>query len=277
MHCLYKCLQLLFLIWTDANSGESLLCLSQLITAPSLHCPPTPSMEPHYRAREPMWALLYIKVWSLIKQPLPEFWDLSEGLLSRCQQWSPTYPWSTPELGCLSVPGPSFLPDHGIPRSHATLQSAVNRDEVFALLRLWCISRQVWGTWKPLEQSPNWTLHLSLGAARKNVLLISGGLAYHRPPVSFSAPPDSQRTSSPMEMGDGGCRTWGLGLPVCDLWCSFQAGFSLSLWVPSGSLRSQSDCHSFLHVHLSYSLSTSFHSVFSENCSTCICNIFFSF
>lgn len=166
-HCLYKCLQLLVLIWTDADTGESPLCLSQLITAPSLHCPRIPSMEPHYSAREPMWALLYIKVWSLIKQPLSEFWALSEGLLSRCQQWSPAYPWFTPGPGCLSVPGPSFLPGYSIPRSRATLRSAVNRDEVFALLRFWCMSRQVWETWKPLEQSPDCTLHLSLGAIQK--------------------------------------------------------------------------------------------------------------
>ena len=80
-----------------------------------------------------------------------------------------------------------------------------------------------------------------------------------------------------MGVGDGGCRIWELGLPVCDFWYSLQAGFSLSLRVPSESLRSQPNCHSFLHVHRFYSLSTNFHSVFSENCSMCICIIFFLF
>ena len=46
--------------------------------------------------------------------------------------------------------------------------------------------------------------------SRNNVLLISGGLAYHSPPASFSGPPDSQRHHLPWGRGmvDVGYGNW---------------------------------------------------------------------
>ena len=159
MCCLYGIPHLFPLLCSDSATGPSPLCLSQLITVPSLSYS-CRVVELLHMVGGALVITLCVSRWGVSCGGwLPsEIWATSGGCcLSRCQQW-PLLPHSgiTLGLGHLCVPWSSLFPGDGFPRSNCCAMTQNRQDGSVVGTLGW--GAWLAGCWKPRGLRANLSL-----------------------------------------------------------------------------------------------------------------------